>query len=200
MTSSDSKVSKIQTQFQALTSVATSLNTASDELTRIVGVLDEALKKLNIGLTVWVTFCTWSDEYNQGITNVNRYSCEQIGYCKVNGKWGIALQRVSGDDAGPDEPEGPWLYNDAPRDMRLESVDKIPEVIEELSKEASKAAKIIQEKTRQVGEFAAVIEQMTKTAQKKPFGERMASFDKAVKAGHAGTLADLLDPEDKGSK
>jgi methyl-accepting chemotaxis protein len=161
MASSDSKIAKIQTHFQTLSSVATSLNTASDELTRVVGVLDEALKKLNVGLTVWVTFSQWSDEYDEGITQINRYIHEQIGYCKVNGKWGIALRRMSVDDAGPDESV-PWLFNDAPREMRLEAVDKIPQVIEELSKEASKTTKIVQEKTNQLLELAAVIEQVAK--------------------------------------
>src|SRR5215472_6474492 len=56
MASSDSKVEKIQTHFQVLSNAASQLNAASDELTRVIGVLDEALKKLNVGLTVWVTF------------------------------------------------------------------------------------------------------------------------------------------------
>src|SRR5882762_10574436 len=92
MTSSDAKLQKIQTHFQALTETASSLNASSDELTRVVGILDEALKKLNVGLTVWVTFLTWAEE-------PPRYNYEQIGYCKVNNKWGIALHRVFGDEA-----------------------------------------------------------------------------------------------------
>ena len=56
MTSSDSKIEKIQTHFKALSSVAPTLNAASDELTKAVAVLDENLKKLNVGLTAWVTF------------------------------------------------------------------------------------------------------------------------------------------------
>jgi len=199
MASSDSKIAKIRTNFQALSSVATSLNTASDELTEVVGVLDEALKKLNIGLTVWVTFSEWSDSYDQGITQMARYGKDQIGYCKVNGKWGIALQRVSGDDAGPDEPQGPWPFNDAPRNMRLEAVDKIPNIIEELSKEASRTAKIVQEKTRQVRELATAIGQIATPPEPNTFDERVlaaakgqlglgpAATEKAFK-----TLADLM--------
>src|SRR5713101_3022462 len=91
MTSSDSKIEKIQTHFQALASVATSLNTASDELTKVVGVLDEALKKLNIGLTVWLAFRHRAVEEWE-------YDDDEIGYAKVNGKWGIALRRIWGDN------------------------------------------------------------------------------------------------------
>ena len=151
MTSSDAKLEKVETHFKALSSVASSLNIASDELTRVVGVLDEALKKLNVGLTAWVSFVRWTcapDEYDE----------EQIGYSKVDGKWGIAIRRIWGDNtAGEGNIQGPWLFNDAPREMRLRAVDKIPEMIEALSSEADKTTKSVEEKTEEVRKLAAVI-------------------------------------------
>jgi hypothetical protein len=45
--------------------------------------------------------------------------------------------------------------------MRLLSVDKIPEVIEELGKEASKLTRRIQEKTKEVRELAEAIKGKT---------------------------------------
>jgi hypothetical protein len=207
MASSDSKIAKIQTHFQTLSSVATSLNSASDELTKVVGVLDEALKKLNIGLTVWVTFAEWSDEHDVGITQLSRYTCDQIGYCKVNGKWGIALQSVSGDDAGQDEPEGPWLFNDAPRDMRLQAVDKIPEVIEKLGSEASSLVTRVQEKTKQVRELATAIEQVAKPPHPNAFNERVLAaaknqlkLDAETSATTLRTIGDMLAKAKEGSK
>jgi len=154
-----SKAEKIQTHFQALSSAATSLNTASDELTKAVGVLDDALRKLNVGLPVWVTVSRWEDELRRGQ--------DEIGYCKVNGKWGIALCRGWNDDAGGEDTiEGLWLFNDAPREVRLAGVDKLPEVIEALSKEAIETAKKVQEKTKEVRELAGAIEQIA-NAQKR---------------------------------
>jgi hypothetical protein len=85
------KFAKIQTNFKALSSVAGSLNAASDELTKAVSVLDEALKKLNVGLTVWVLLRSWAPDPGE-------YDEEQIGYCKVNAKWGISLRRIWGDN------------------------------------------------------------------------------------------------------
>src|SRR5260370_29189378 len=109
MSSTDSKIQKIQTNFQALSAVASSLNTASDEFTRVVGALDEALKKLNIGLTVWVSFadrCPHDPSY---------YDVDQIGYHKVGSKWGIALRHIWGEEPFDNhEEEGPWLFSDAP--------------------------------------------------------------------------------------
>jgi hypothetical protein len=154
MASNDSKFEKAQSDFQALSVVASSLNSASDELSRAVAVLDEALKKLNLGLTVWVIFESHSIEPWQ-------FDDEQIGYSKVNGKWGIALQRVWGDTREGDfDEEGPWLFNEAPREMRLKSVDKIPKLIEALSKAAFEMTEKVKEKTRGVRELAGVIEQI----------------------------------------
>src|SRR5215467_16026708 len=92
MASTESQFEKIQKHSKALSGIASSLNTASDELTNAVGVLDEALKKLNIGLSVWVTFCDRSDKDDPDI-----YDYDQIGYCKVNSTWGIAIQNLWGD-------------------------------------------------------------------------------------------------------
>jgi len=159
MGSNDPKISQIQTNFQTLSTVASSLNVASDELTKVVRKLDEALKKLNVGLTVWIVFEDRSDEQY-----ADQYDCDQIGYCKVNGKWGISLRRIWGHefyDATRNE-EGPWLFTDAPREMRLGRVDKIPVLIEPLSNEASNTTKKIQEKTKEVGELASAIEEAAK--------------------------------------
>ena len=154
MTSIDSKLQKVQTHFKALASVAPSLNKASKELTESVGILNVALQKLNIGLTVWVSF-------NYGPAEPPEYDCNQVGYTKVNGTWGIALRHIWGDESRGDETEvGPWLFNDAPRELRIQCVDKIPDVIEALGKKASDTVEKIQQKTDQVRELAGVIEKI----------------------------------------
>lgn len=165
MTLDDSKIEKVQFQFQALATVASSLNSASDELTKVVSILDEALKKLNVGLIAWVAFrVRQDDEHGSG-----NYDLDQIGYCKVNGKWGIALRRIWGNaNFDADHAEGPWLFNDAPREMRLYAVDKIPELIEALSNEASETTMKVQEKTLEIRKLAGAIEQITKQPQRVP--------------------------------
>jgi hypothetical protein len=152
-----SKTEKVQKSFVALRSVATSLNQASDELTKVVGTLDEALKKLNIGLTVWVTFRERSDD------DPDAYDKDEIGYCKLNSKWGVALRHIWGHHGFDAHNEaGPWLFNDAPRELRIHGVDKIPELIEEIGKTAVTTTTKVQEKTQQVRELAGVIEQIAK--------------------------------------
>ena len=151
MSSGDSKIEKMQAQFQTLSSTAASLNAASDELTKVVGILDEALKKLNIGLTVWVT-------YDTGDANPEEYDDYQIGYVKVDGRWGIGLRHLWGDtNSAEGNVSGPWLFNDAPRELRLQSVDGLPKLVEKLNEEASNAVTRIRKKTGEVRPLAFAV-------------------------------------------
>lgn len=194
MTSNDSKIQDIHEHFMVLSAIASELNIASDELTKQIAVLDEALKKLNVGLTVWVKFSDHSNPAGED------YDLEQIGYTKLQGKWGISLRHIWGywgddDHAGED---GPWLFNDAPRDMRIRSVDKIPDVLRELSKEASNATKKIQEKTKEVHELAAAIGSVKTGERHLTPAERAAAaalterMAEASKLSTMGTLRDLV--------
>jgi hypothetical protein len=199
MTSSDSKIAKIQTHFQALSSAANSLNTASDELTKVVSVLDDALRKLNVGLPVWVTVSRWSDDLRHGE--------DQIGYCKIGAKWGIALCSSSNDEAGGEETlDGLWLFNDAPRELRLAGIDKIPEVIEALGKEAFDATKRIQQKTEEVRELAGAIGSLRDEAKVRAkaltLAERVAAGQRTLTTNGpaTGTLSDMLGQTKQGSK
>jgi hypothetical protein len=188
MTSSDSKVAKIQTHFLALTKTAAALNAASDELTKVVANLDEALKKLNVGLTVWVTFVSWDTGTEFGYNN------EQIGYCKVNGKWGIALQHVWGDESEDyEKQDGPWLFNDGPREMRLRGVDKIADVIEKLAKAASDTTKQVEQKTEEVRELATAISALAGESKAKSLtlAERIAAGQETL-AKNSLSLKELM--------
>jgi hypothetical protein len=192
---------KIQMNFQALSVVASSLNSASDQFTQVIGVLDEALKKLNIGLTVWVIFGDRGDEQDP-----SRYDCDQLGYCKVDGKWGIAVRHIWGhEDFDAHNEDGPWLFKDAPREMRLRSVDKIPELIKSLSEEASSTTKKIQEKTKEVRELAAAISSVTTETKAKSLTltERVAAGQKSLTTnpgaqGATGMLSDMVTGHMKG--
>jgi hypothetical protein len=180
MTSSDSKIEKVQKHFAALSSVASSLNEASDELTKVVTVLNEALKKLNVGLNAWVTFRTRGND-NQ---NPEAFDLDQIGYCKVNGAWGIALRHIWGNPIWDEyDAEGPWLFNDAPRELRLHGVDGIPQLIEELGKEASDTTKKVHEKTQEVRELAGVIEQIANEHEAQMTKNSLAARAKALAKG-----------------
>jgi hypothetical protein len=88
------------------------------------------------------------------------YDQDEIGYCKVGGEWDIALRDVYGNVESDEHRTGTlWHFNDAPREMRLAAVDKLPELIEALAKEAFNTTKRVQEKAQQVRELAQAIDQ-----------------------------------------
>jgi hypothetical protein len=193
MSLTDSKIAKIQAHFQTLSAVSPTLNSASDELNRCVASLDESLKKLNAGLTVWVSF------RSRGVED-DEYDDDQIGYAKVDGKWGIAIRHIWGNYATERfGDEGPWFFNDASRELRLLAVDQLPELIEALGEEASKVTKTVQEKAKQVRELAAAIEQVAKSAHPNTFNERVIAaaknqikLDAETSARTIKTLGDLM--------
>jgi hypothetical protein len=174
MASTDSKFEKIQQHFQTLSAVATSLNTASDELSKVIDTFDEALKQFRVGLTVWAPFRfrdAQPPEYDQ----------DEIGYTKIDGSWGIALRHTWGDEERDEHHEsGPWHFNDAPRNLRLIGVDAIPLLIEALSKEAAATTKQVQEKTKAARELAGVIEKISKTPKSEVATERRPTTPQSV--------------------
>jgi hypothetical protein len=130
--------------FSNLSKATSILNKASGELASAISQLDEMLQNLNIGLTAWITFRSRETESPE-------YDNDQLGYAKVSGKWGLAIQRIYGDPSqGQEDVVGPWLFNDASRELRLLAVDKIPELLELLANVAAKTAERVEEKTRHV--------------------------------------------------
>ena len=145
---------RVSSCFALLSIAAADLNAVSDELGKSVAQIDFALKNLNLGIPVWITIQTWDNaEYNE-----LDYWSEDIGYAKINGKWGICLRRVEGNHNRPDHDESEeWLFGDAPRALRLLAIDKVPALLEELSDKAMLATQRIREKLADVQAVAAAI-------------------------------------------
>lgn len=142
---------RVQRSFLELSEVASDLNSVSDELGKYASEIDAALKKLNLGIAVWVSFCDWDE-------NGYDYYMEQIGYGKIDGKWGIAIRTVTGNHQWPDDDKTEsWLFNDAPRRMRLASIEKLPEVLSELSRQSAETIKEIRGRLAEVKEVAGAV-------------------------------------------
>lgn len=150
---------RVQASYSNLASVASDLNSVSDELGKSISEMDGALKKLNLGVTTWVVIRAGGATEEEP-----RYFSEEFGYAKVDGKWGISIRSVSGNcERSPDEERvEQWLFNDAPRSLRLSAIAKIPELLEKMAVEADKTAKDVRTKLVEAQEVAAVV---TKAAQ-----------------------------------
>lgn len=153
---SDSNLPDIQKRFATLADAASTLNEASDRLSAAIASLDDSLQKLNLGISVWFTYLDRAR--NDGS---DRYDCDQIGYVKINGKWGLGIHRVWGDVGLDDFHEsGPWAFNDAPREMRLMAVNKIPGLLHCMAENAINMTQVLGQKAKEVHETATAINEV----------------------------------------
>lgn len=139
---------RVQASYKQLSSAATSLNTASDELARAMALWDDALMKLNLGVSSWVQLSGSDDD--------GYWWSRELGYSKVKEKWGLSLRTSSGHHANPDDDsETAWLLNEAPRWLRIDAVAKLPDLLDALLKEAENTTSRIKTKTALAYELAA---------------------------------------------
>ena len=148
---SDSRLrDRVSTAFERLTASAPELNAVSDELAKQIRTIDSALQKLNLGISAWVEFAVQHFEDGEFM------SARSIGYAKVAGTWGIAI-RWNGFDPDGNPATDEWRFNDAPRSYRLEALEKLPELLEELAKTVSKTAERLKAKVVKTQQVATTI-------------------------------------------
>ncbi len=138
----DPRSAKLQTSYQNLSAAANTLNAASDAFGDATSTLDEALNKLNPGVTAWVTVSRSATQEDAPWETFE----ERLGYAKINGRWGLSLCTVTMDsNTGDEETQDSWLFNDAPRNLRLRAIEHVPALIEALAREAAQTAAKVSE-------------------------------------------------------
>jgi hypothetical protein len=142
---------RITTALKQLAVSAAALNQATDEFAKVTAPLDQVLQKLNLGVDCWVRVKTWSGDGDLH---------HEIGYAKINGRWGVALRSVQEHET--EDPElthiERWLFNDGPRAMRVAAIAKIPDLLEELVRKADKATHKVKAGTESAREVIAALE------------------------------------------
>jgi len=150
---------RVSSSYRQLSLAASHLNLVSDELGKSIAVLDAALKKLNLGISTWSRLDRWEDAFGN-------YSSRYLGYAKVNNRWGIALRTVAGNNNQPEDATvEEWLFNDAPRALRIEAVEKLPDLFENLIKEADVAIKKVKAQTISARQLAAALGDATNSSE-----------------------------------
>lgn len=143
---------RVSSSYRQLSLAASHLNLVSDELGKSISVLDAALKKLNLGISTWSRLDRWEDA-------VGNYSTRYLGYAKVNNRWGIALRTVAGNNTQPEEAAvEEWLFNEAPRSLRIEAVEKLPDLFDNLIKEADLAIRKVKAQSLSARQLAAALD------------------------------------------
>lgn len=151
-TKGDSPLARVQSSFQLLSTSASELNVVSDQLGKVASRIDSAFQRLNLGIEGWARF------YEASFEDRMQFSFREVGYAKVGGRWGLAIRSVSGHEAMDSYSENEaWLFNDAPRLLRIDAVDKIPELFETLTNEVAAATKAVDKKLKLLEEFASAI-------------------------------------------
>ena len=146
-------VPKTPSSLDALSDTAKNVNKASRRLTEAVDQVNAALKRLNLGIPVWIP--TKSSPDNPG--HVQEY--EELGYAKVKGKWGICIRHTV-ESAAPDPDETEWHFEDAPRDMRIRGAHFLQKLIVELNEQGDKAAKDIDEQATKAENLATTLNEI----------------------------------------
>jgi len=148
-------ISEVVTSFYSdLKTVAADLNAASGELGKCIAEIDDGLKTLNLGITVWAEIGKGHGDFEIGDET---YWSEEIGYSKWGGRWGICLRKTSGDDGAGEEICEQWLFNEAPRALRLKGADHLVTLLQRLNEEGIKIAKMIRAKAADTQEVAGAI-------------------------------------------
>jgi hypothetical protein len=110
----------------------------------------------------------WAQIYSDGDPSGEHWWSRDIGYTKIGGKWGIALRSCSGDHSFPaGDSEEIWLFNDAPRWLRLEGIEHVPALIEKLIAETEATIEKIKAKVGEAKELAEAINAIAPVSSKK---------------------------------
>ena len=146
---------RISAVFEELTATAAKLNAVSDEIAQPISVIDAALRRLNLGVSAWVEVAGEVDHHDTAY-----FWDRSIGYDKVSRSWGIAIRTRSGSLTDQRVDEETWLFNDAPRSIRLEALDKLPDLLAELVKVAIDTANALKNKLATTKQVAMTIQQV----------------------------------------
>ena len=141
---------RIANSFKQLAASATKLHQATNEFSQVTAPIDDLLKQLNLGVECWVRVNKWSGD--EGTATIH-----EIGYTKVSGQWGVALRSFDVGVMGDREHDELWRFNDGPRMMRLDAVEKLPDLLEELVKKADKFTRQMQEGTQTASHVIAAL-------------------------------------------
>ena len=136
-------------QFQeALTVAAAEIAGASRELEAPIEEVERYLASLKIHVPAWVEVKCWETQHE--------FWRRELGYDYVDQGWHIAVRETEGNHHDPEDTLArTWPFNKTPRKSRISAIDKLPELMQDIIKEAQKTARRLREKAAEANAFAA---------------------------------------------
>ena len=151
----NSLLERVNELLPSLTATAANLNEASKKLSAMINRIDDALQRLNLGVTAWVKVRGGDDPSN------GFYWSEDLGYSRTGRKWGLVLKKGEGNYQ--DHPDSDnyeyWPFNEAPRSLRISATTKIPDLLMELDRQAKDMEKQVSESADETMPLVEVLEE-----------------------------------------
>jgi hypothetical protein len=144
-------VERVRQTFPKLQEAAALLSKESDKLNESANRFNAVLKKLGIGVSAWVEI---DSDINDDAGVAWTLS---LGYTKRGGKWGLVSKESTQDFSLPDSDDETWVFADAPRGFRVKAASVIPDLLEQLIKEAERTTKEVSEHTRNIEALTTTI-------------------------------------------
>lgn len=134
-----------------LRTFAVSLNSLSDTMTAQVARIEAELKKLNLGVSAWVTV-----REEQPSMDLKDWNKEELGYVRIGKRWGVALKVTRTVDGAVDEQFS--AFGDSPRSVRIRSVEYFPALMAALVESANSMITKLSPEVEAVARFADALE------------------------------------------
>lgn len=161
-------LSAIESDLQVLADTSKNLNRLTDELTSYVELIESVVNDLNLGLAASVSVEEESDENGMCTHHV------RLWYEKSDGRWGFSIHEFDDYVHDPDQTHNlrSWVFKDASRMLRLKVVDRIPELIKALAKEAAEMTAKTASTVSRAQAIASTLAKPSVTSNAAPAGPR----------------------------
>lgn len=123
---------------------------AVHEFSKPFAEIERAIKNLNLAVVTWQKMAGGEDNYGG-------YWSRDVGYARTKGFWGLAVRSVRGHHSWDEDEIEQWPFDEAPSSLRLEALDKMPDLLEEIIKNADKTTKKLEARTPDAADLARAI-------------------------------------------
>lgn len=145
-----SPAARLAAAYKRLAIVAADYKEATKEFSTPIETIERALRTLDIGVITWKKFAGDEDGYGA-------YWHRDVGYARIDGEWCLAIRTVEGHVQREEDEIEEWAFNAAPSSLRIDAIDKLPDLLEQLIKNGEKTTKKLREKTGDAQQLAAAL-------------------------------------------
>jgi hypothetical protein len=151
-------VKDVSSMLRKFSSAATRLNAESDSVNITIAGIETQLVDANVGLEVWLRQVVTSTDA-KGNAHGKSWTATRLGFAKIGNEWCLAVKPVrfdagffEGDTSCPYQEEyadgEPMRLLKASRQIRIRALELLPELVEQLTLEASRCAEMISNATK----------------------------------------------------